>query len=119
RGQVSGIDWTRAANDLIQNCYAAGAWEPRLQVSQGARIDGRKVVFNTGTRLYVEGREGTCRLQDFQGRYCYTVGPTTRTPAFDAPFAADSKEIKELLRIIQAIDWRSGTSELSVLSLFG
>lgn len=119
RGNMNGIDWTRAANDLIQNCYAAGVWEPRLQVTQGARMDGRKVVFNTGSRLFVQGRDGTCPLWDFQGRYCYTIGPTTRTPAFDHPFPADSAEIKELLRIIQALDWRQESKELSVLSLFG
>lgn len=119
RGNMNGIDWTRAANDLIQNCYAAGVWDPRLQVTQGARIDGRKVVFNTGSRLYVQGRDGTCPLWDFQGRYCYTIGPTTRTPAFDHPFTADSSEIKELLRIIQALDWRDDMKQLSVLSLFG
>lgn len=119
RGNPTGIDWTRAANDLIQNCYAAGVWEPRLQVSQGARMDGRRVVFNTGSRLYIEGEEGTRPLWDFQGRYCFTVGPTTKTPSFDAPFAADAPEVWKLLRIIQSIAWRDGSKEISVLSLFG
>lgn len=113
------IDWTRAANDLIQNCYAAGIWDPRMSVAQGARLDGRKVVFNTGSRLYVEGRDGTSPLWDFQGRYCYVMGPSARTPAFDAPFEAEARELYDFLDIIRKIDWRQGTSELSIMSLFG
>ena len=119
RGDASGVDWTRASNDLIQNSYAAGMWEPRLQVNQGARLDGKKVVFNTGTRLYVEGREGTCRLWDYEGQYCYTNGPRTRTPAFEAPFEANAPEVKEFLHIIRSLDWRDGSKEISIMALFG
>lgn len=89
-------------------------------------MDGKTVVFHTGLRLFVDGRngedqvEGTCRIGEFNGKFCYTIGPNqSRTPAFSHPFEANSDEIARLLQLLRALDWRRGASRLSILATFG
>ncbi len=112
------IDWTSAYDYLIRNCYRAGVWDPRMEFRQGARIDGKDVVFHTGTKLHVVGR-GTLGLADFDGRYCYTIGPSARTPDFANPFPSGAPEVKAYLDILSSLDWRGGTREISIMALFG
>lgn len=125
-GQNDGVDWLCAINELIQATYDCGPWDPSTQVVQGARLDGKTVVFHTGTRLFVDGRdtdqpfEGTCRIGEFNGKYCYTIGPNQcRTPAFSHPFEANSDDVARLLQLLRALDWRRGNKNLSVLATFG
>lgn len=112
------VCWESAFDDIIQGCYSAGVWDPRRQVRQGARIDGGVPVFHTGQKLYVNG-QGTMPLEDFVGEHCYTVGPISRTPDFENPFPADSREVREYLHIIKQLAWREETRQLSILSTFG
>lgn len=117
-GEPVGIDWTMAYDMMIQACYMAGRWDPRREVRQGARQDGRSIVFHTGEKLHVSG-EGTLDMCDFQGRHIYTTGPMARTPDFERPFPAGSAEIEEYLDIIRRLNWRPETREMSILATFG
>lgn len=115
---VIGIDWTIAYDMMIQACYMAGRWDPRREVRQGARQDGRSIVFHTGEKLHVSG-EGTLDICDFQGRHVYTTGPLARTPDFEQPFLAGAPEIEEYLDIIRRLNWRPETREMSIMAMFG
>lgn len=118
RNNEPGIDWISAYDGMVRACYLAGPWDPRREVRQGARLDGPGVVFHTGDKLYIGG-EGTCDISDFKGRYCYTIGPSARTPAFDNPFPADAPEIRQFLDILSRLNWRPQTREMSILATFG
>ncbi|MCW3782611.1 CHC2 zinc finger domain-containing protein [Defluviimonas sp. CAU 1641] len=117
-GMPSSINWETAIDVMIAGSYDAGVWDPRLQCAQGARIDGGLVVFNTGSKLYVEGRN-IVKLDRFDGRYCYCIGPSTRTPEVNNPFLADAAEVRQYLSIISSLDWRSERRELAIMALFG
>jgi|GEM_PF-3288073 len=117
-GNTPGVHWDQVYNDIIQNCYNAGPWDPRREVRQGTHIDGANVVFHTGQKLYVEGR-GTCDLHSFRGEKCYTIGPANKTPDFENPFEPGCPEIEEYLRIISNLNWRKETRELSIIAVFG
>ena len=118
RGGVVGVDWQRAVNALIEATYKAGVWNPRLRCNQGARMDGKTVVFHSGTKLYVDG-QGTVPLNRFTGQHVYAVGPKARMPDVVTPFTADSPELQEYLDILTKLDWKSDRRELSVMALFG
>lgn len=118
RSKAIGVDWTAAFDGMIQACYLAGPWDPRREVRQGARMDGRTIVFHTGDKLHVNG-EGTLDTRDFKGRNVYTIGPSARTPDFSRPFEAESAEIRQYLDIIRRLNWRAETREMSILAMFG
>jgi len=125
-GSGDGVDWTEAVNELIQVTYDAGPWDPAMQVVQGARLDGNVVVFHTGTRLFIDGRdtddahEGTCQIGQFNGKYCYSIGPNRcRTPAFSHPFEANSPELVGYLQLLRSLDWRRSTKNISIMAMFG
>lgn len=118
QGAGHSVNWEDAVGDVIAASYEAGVWLPEREVGQGARLDGGRVVFNTGNLLYVDG-EGLCPPHEFRGRYQYTIGQPCRTPDFANPFPANAPEIRGLLEIIRSLNWRAEHRELSILALFG
>lgn len=112
------VSWEAAYSALIEATYRAGVWDPRLQCSQGARLDGRTVVFNTGSRLLVDGAN-IVPLHDFNGKNCYSVGPKARNPDVINPFTADSPEPRAYLDLIRKLDWREENRQLAIMALFG
>lgn len=117
-GNVQNVGWEDAVGDLISASYDAGVWMPEREVGQGARLDGGRVVFNTGNLLYVDG-EGLCPSHEFRGHFQYTIGRPCRTPDFSNPFEANAPQIRGLLEIIRSLNWRKGHRELSILALYG
>lgn len=117
------IDWDSACSALIERAYSAGYWDPMKEAGQGARIDLGRVVFNTGDSLWVQtGEDGSGVLtmaSEFQGEYHYTIGDSCGLPDFENAFDATSHEPRELLSLIGKINWRDGTSQLSIMALFG
>ncbi|MBW3243568.1 hypothetical protein KUV57_12920 [Epibacterium sp. DP7N7-1] len=118
RGGVVGVDWQSAVNALIESTYNAGVWNPRLRCNQGARMDGKTVVFHTGTKLYVDG-QGTVELNRFTGQNIYAVGPKARMPDCITPFEADSPELQDYIEILSNLDWKPERRELAIMALFG
>lgn len=119
RGLETGnVDWDDASNALVRCSYSMGVWDPSKERGQGTYIDGGRVVFNTGTMLYVEG-EGLVPIRDYRSNYCYTMGLPTPMPDFGNPFSANDPDVLRLLGIIQSLNWKTDRRELSVLGLFG
>lgn len=115
---VAGVQYDTAISSLVSASYDAGYWTRENEVRKGARIDGGRVVFNTGSSLYVVG-EGRRGLSDFTGEYTYTSGGRVSSPDFENPFTKDSPEIREMISIIRNISWRDEMMELCVMSLLG
>lgn len=117
------IDWDEAVSELVQATYDAGFWDPKKEAGQGARVDGGRIVFNTGDRLWIQTQEDGRGVVDiaanFRGDYQYTVGEACGLPAFDNAFTAQDEEPWALLDLIKRIDWRAETSNLSVMAFFG
>jgi putative DNA primase/helicase len=123
RGGKATIEWDNAISALIDVCYDCGYWDPTREAGQGARIDGGRVVFNSGDRLWIQKEPDGPGVVDiaanFNGDYQYTVGDSCRLPAFDNIFQAGDEEPLQLLELIRKINWREETSHLSVMALFG
>ena len=117
------IDWDDAVSELVQASYDAGVWDPKKEAGQGARVDGGRVVFNTGDRLWIQTEEDGRGVVDiaanFVGDYHYTVGESCGLPAFDDAFRAGDPEPRELLGILREINWREGSRNLSIMAMFG
>jgi putative DNA primase/helicase len=116
-------DWDAAMSACIDCAYDAGYWDPAKEAGQGARIDHGRVVFNTGDRLWIQNKDnldGTVDLAaNFHGEYHYTMGQACGLPAFDRAFVEGDEDPKKLLNLIKMIDWRSETSNMSIMALFG
>lgn len=117
-GDVVGADYDAAISSVISAAFQAGYWTHEKEVRQGARLDGGRVVFNTGSSLYIVG-EGRCGLADFTGKYTYTSGANVRSPDFENPFTADSPEIRQMINIIKNISWRKESENISIMAFLG
>ena len=122
RGKTT-IEWDTAISALIDACYDCGYWDPTREAGQGARLDGGRVVFNSGDRLWIQKEVDGPGVVDiaanFNGDYQYTVGDSCRLPAFDNTFQAGDAEPRQLLDLIKKLNWREETSNLSVMAMFG
>lgn len=112
------VNWEGAYDALISACCTEGIWEASREVGQGACIDDGRIVFNTGSVLYVEGL-GVVPIREFRGDKCYTLGGTARMPAFDNPFGPNEPAILSFLDIIKSLDWQEERRDLSIMALFG
>lgn len=117
-GKAVAVNWDAAYDALISASYSAGTWEASREVGQGACIDGGRIVFNTGSVLFVDG-EGVVPIRDFRGDNCYTIDGSARMPAFDNPFGPNEPGILKLLEIIQSLNWQKERRDLSIMALFG
>lgn len=114
-----GADWDRILDLIFRTSEQVGIWDERRVVGQGAVIDMGRIVFHTGSALWVEGI-GTLDPGDFcDGQYFYTKRGEHPMPDMDNPFPADAPEVRQLLDIVRAVDWRKEDRSLSVMSLFG
>lgn len=117
------VNWDRATSGMIELSYDAGIFNPQKVAGQGARIDQGRVVFSTGDRLWVQNEvDGDGLVQDastFDGEYHYTIGKSCGLPNFSRSFNEGDPEPLQLLDLIKQFNWRSGTSSLSVMALFG
>lgn len=119
RGAVTDkVDWEAVTDAMIRGSYLAGTWDPAREMGQGASIDEGRVVFNTGSHLFVEG-VGKVNISEFRGSNCYVMGTATQMPDFDNPFGANAPEILKFLEITSALNWKEERRNLSILGLFG
>lgn len=139
------VDWEGVVDGLIQTNYKIGMWKPELQAGQGAHIDNGRVVFNTGTKLWVANAEipdVVTREEDlgvkqdlnaaygdddeddvicdnsFKGKFAYLSAPPAPLPDFMG-FRGRREDPEKLLDIIRALNWQKAERNLSILSLFG
>lgn len=54
KGQVL-VDWTSAADTLIEECTKVGVYDPALVRGRGAWTDAGRVIFHVGNSLIVDG----------------------------------------------------------------
>lgn len=117
------IDWDEAMSLLIETAFNIGMWDPQKEAGQGARIDYGRVVFNTGDRLWIQsetdGEGEISTFADFDGEYQYTVGDNCGLPDFDNCYIAGDEDPRALLKLIQSLNWREGSSKMSAMALFG
>jgi hypothetical protein len=118
RNGVIRTDWEAVVNALIKATNQVGQYNPENQVGQGTWMDGKRIVFNSGRGLWVEG-EGPVRIQDFTGKKNYIVGRFCGMPDFDNPLPADSAEAWELLDILRSLHWAHEGRSVSVMNMFG
>lgn len=119
RGAVTDkVDWEAVTDAMIRGSYLAGIWNPAREMGQGACIDEGRVIFNTGSHLFVEGI-GKMNIADFRGSNCYVMGTATQMPDFDNPFPANAPEIQRFLEIVSALNWKEENKNLSILGMFG
>ena len=111
-------DWEAVTNAIIKVSFYVGKWDPRKAVGQGAWIDKGRVVFNTGSQLWVEGAK-TMLPREFDGELQYTLGQSCEMPDFDAPFSVESAEPRQFLDLIGRLNWSPEMRRISVMSLFG
>jgi len=106
----TGVEWTAAANDVIQRCKAKGIYNPAENVrGRGAWLEdeesGARLVLHTGKRLYVNGRETP--LHAHKSRYSYEadadLGLDLSKPLTDA-------EAKRILIVCRSLLWRKPVS---------
>lgn len=76
-----GVDWTGAADQLIQDCLAAGLYDPARRRGRGAWWDVSpegepRTVLHQGDSLVVDGEP--VGLLDFRTRYVYERAPRMR-----------------------------------------
>jgi putative DNA primase/helicase len=111
-------DWEAAVDALIRATNLTGQFDPESQVGLGTWEDGKKMVFNSGRGLWVEGT-GPLRIDEFCGKKNYIITRHCVMPDFDNPFPAEAPEILELLKIIRSVHWAPEGRNVSVMNMFG
>lgn len=113
------VNWLVASDQMLIATMRLGVWEPSKLLLQGMRFDRGHFVFNTGSRLVIDG-EKVSPISDYNGDFTYAISAgNADTPDTIGAFGADSPELKEAKQIIEALDWKKDTRELSVIALFG
>lgn len=118
RNGVFRTDWEGVINAIVKATNRVGQYQPENQVGQGTWFDNKRIVFNSGRGLWVEG-EGVMDTDAFEGEKNYIVGRYCGMPDFENPLPGDSPEAHELLRIISNLNWDPETRNVSILNLFG
>ena len=87
------IDWTSAADNLIEECTRVGVYDPALVRGRGAWTDAGRVIFHVGDSLIVDGeRHRITQLPEtFSSAYFYEhtkhlLGPAEERLSDDLAF---------------------------------
>lgn len=106
-GEVIGIKWVPAANELFRRQYAVGCYDPSRIRGIGAWWDNDRVVFHLGDRLISDGKVHPV-LSPPASQYLYQRlprrdGPGSATPLSDAEGA-------NLVSLAERFHWESKVS---------
>ncbi len=67
----NGVAWTRAANEIMQECHARGVFRPDKVRGRGVWSDDGRIVYHMGDRLYYGGDEHSLHRNSLRSRYIY------------------------------------------------
>ena len=101
--EKSGVNWTKATDDVIQRCKAKGIYNPGDVRGRGAwtEDDGR-LVLHTGKKLHIDGVETS--INDFQSsRYSYEASADF---GLDLSHPLNDLESIKILQFCRSLRWR-------------
>ncbi|MEW5423991.1 hypothetical protein HNS03_18915 [Amorphus sp. 3PC139-8] len=119
KSQRSPVDWDRSVNAILEACRSAGVWDGFREMRHGARMDGGRVVFNSGSKLWVEGVGQNVSLFEMTGENVYTRAHDFGHPDFENAFSADDPDLCTYIDVVRSLAWRRDTEALSVMVLVG
>jgi putative DNA primase/helicase len=107
-GEVQ-VDWTSAADTLIDSCTQAGVYDPARVRGRGAWADASRVILHLGNRLVINGHSHliTKLPSDFKSYYFYENAKPIEGPGDEALSDDHSKRIKD---IAQGFRWEATAS---------
>lgn len=108
KGQVL-IDWTGAADALINACIKAGVYDPARIRGRGAWFDDARVIFHLGDRLVVDGASTqiTKLPKDFNSYYFYENAKPIQGPGGEV---LDDETAVEISSIASEFKWDTSAS---------
>lgn len=93
-----GIDWYRAADELMVRCRQKGIFTPENVRGIGVWEDAERVVVHLGDRLYVGGQE--VGIHSLHSRFIYALGPSCRA-IHRSPLTLDEcRPIHDLMNLL-------------------
>jgi putative DNA primase/helicase len=100
------IDWTAAADALINCCIASGVYEPSHVRGRGAWSDANRVIVHLGNRLVVDGQSSpiTKLPESFSTLYTYENSRPILGPG-DTPLPDDMAN--KIKNISQSFKWET------------
>jgi putative DNA primase/helicase len=93
-----GIDWQRAADELMRKCRERGIFWPDNIRGAGVWEDNGRIVVHLGDRLYVDGTE--IGIHDLHSQYIYALGPSCRSVHKSPLSLAECAPIHELMSLV-------------------
>ena len=106
-GEVIGVRWVEAANELFRRQYAVGCYDPSRIRGIGAWWDGGRVVFHLGDRLIADGKAHPV-LTPPKSEYLYQRLPRRDGPGSAKPLT--DEEGVELLSLAERFHWEANVS---------
>ncbi len=106
-GEVIGVRWVEAANELFRRQYAVGCYDPSRIRGVGAWWDGGRVVFHLGDRLIADGKAHPV-LTPPKSEYLYQRLPRRDGPGSAKPLT--DEEGVELLSLAERFHWEANVS---------
>lgn len=100
-----GVDFTVAADQLIQDCLKAGLFEPSRRRGRGAWWDNGRAVLHQGDALIIDGE--TVSLTDTASGYIYEKAPRLNISHRAALSAEDGLR---LVSLCQMLTWESSVA---------
>lgn len=101
----TGVAWDMAADDLLQQCQAIGVFTPDIVRGRGAWMDEGRVVFHSGSHLWVDGE--LMSITAIRSKFVYErdleLGQPSDNPLTDA-------EGEELVDIARQFRWTKPAS---------
>jgi putative DNA primase/helicase len=95
-----GIDWTRAADDLVRAAQKAGLFDPRRRRGRGAWVDKGRTVLHQGDTLIVDG--SPVAVDALESSYIYELAPRLSWPQADP---ADDDTGARILDLFRSLTW--------------
>lgn len=97
----TGVNWTRAASELMAKCQAQGFFQADSCRGVGVWQDGGRVIVNLGERIWDNGV--TTSVLNFKSKHVYVLGKSIPEPV--APLSDEECQI--LITSVLGLRWKS------------
>lgn len=97
----AGVNWTRAASELMANCRAQGFFQADSCRGVGVWRDAGRTVVNLGEQIWDGGK--LTSVLNFKSRHVYILGKNIPPPT--EPLS--SEECKTLIQAVMGLRWKS------------
>ena len=97
------VNWLEAKDALISGCQQKGIYDGKRVRGSGACMDKGRVVFNSGSYLFVDDKK--MRMVDIKSRNFYTLGK-------EIPYSTDTvplsvQECEPIVKAAHSFKWKS------------